>query len=165
MVRPPRPLGTGADRALTEGTERHGASWALWTYKDIGLQGLVYADPDSSYLKRIAPVLEKKARLGVDAWGSTDAGVREVLDPIEELFLRMAQPYFLKNYRDYPVADLEAKLYVAINAALLTSLHYLMQDAPTIRERDFVASLTDMIVGLLEGPRRPRARRPAARNS
>nr|WP_232523536.1 cellulase family glycosylhydrolase [Nocardioides sp. MAH-18] len=68
--------------------DRHGASWALWTYKDIGLQGLVYADPDSSYLKRIAPVLEKKARLGVDAWGSTDAGVRDVLDPIEQLVAR-----------------------------------------------------------------------------
>ena len=33
-------------------------------------------------------MLEKKARLGVDAWGSTDAGVREVLEPIEELFAR-----------------------------------------------------------------------------
>ena len=33
-----------------------------------------------------APVLEKKARLGVDSWGSTDHGVRHLLDPIEELF-------------------------------------------------------------------------------
>ncbi|TDC51498.1 glycoside hydrolase family 5 protein [Jiangella ureilytica] len=64
----------------------HGASWALWTYKDIGLQGLTYARPDSPYLRRIAPVLEKKARLGVDAWGSVDDGVRSVLDPIDELF-------------------------------------------------------------------------------
>ena len=53
--------------------DRYDASWALWTYKDIGLQGLVHADPDSAYLRRIAPVLEKKARLGVDSWGSTDA--------------------------------------------------------------------------------------------
>lgn len=65
---------------------RHDASWALWTYKDIGLQGLVSADPTSEYMRRIAPVLEKKARLGVDSWGSTDAGVREILDPIEKLF-------------------------------------------------------------------------------
>jgi aryl-phospho-beta-D-glucosidase BglC (GH1 family) len=66
--------------------DRHGASWALWTYKDIGLQGVVHADPDSEYLRRIEPVLEKKARLGVDSWGSTDAGVREILEPIERLF-------------------------------------------------------------------------------
>ena len=67
---------------------RHEASWALWTYKDIGLQGLVHAAPDSPYLRRIAPVLEKKARLGVDAWGSTDDGVRELLAPIEATFRR-----------------------------------------------------------------------------
>ncbi|WP_431075435.1 glycoside hydrolase family 5 protein [Microbacterium phyllosphaerae] len=65
---------------------RHDASWALWTYKDIGLQGAVSADPTSEYMRRIAPVLEKKARLGVDSWGSTDAGVRGILDPIEKLF-------------------------------------------------------------------------------
>lgn len=76
---------------------RHDASWALWTYKDIGLQGLVHADPDSAYLRRIAPVLEKKARLGVDSWGSTDEGVRHILEPIEELF-RTEFPEF----RPYP---------------------------------------------------------------
>jgi aryl-phospho-beta-D-glucosidase BglC (GH1 family) len=65
---------------------RHDASWALWTYKDIGLQGVVTVDPDSAYLRRIAPVLAKKERLGVDSWGSTDAGVRGILDPVERLF-------------------------------------------------------------------------------
>lgn len=64
----------------------HGASWALWTYKDIGLQGLVHADPDSEYLKLIAPVLEQKERLGVDSWGGNDRGVRDVLDPIDAVF-------------------------------------------------------------------------------
>ncbi len=65
---------------------RHDASWALWTYKDIGLQGAVSADPNSEYMRRIAPDLEKKSRLGVDSWGSTDAGVRDVLEPLERLF-------------------------------------------------------------------------------
>ncbi len=65
---------------------RHEASWALWTYKDIGLQGVVTTDPGSAYMRRIAPVLEKKARLGVDAWGATDAGVRHLIEPIEQLF-------------------------------------------------------------------------------
>src|SRR4051794_4777028 len=55
---------------------QHGASWSLWTYKDIGLQGLVHVAADSSYLKRIEPLVAKKARLGVDAWGSVDAGIR-----------------------------------------------------------------------------------------
>jgi endoglucanase len=66
----------------------YGASWALWTYKDIGLQGLAYARADSPYLELVRPVLETKARLGVDAWAGSDQGVRDVLDPIEALFDR-----------------------------------------------------------------------------
>ncbi|KIH99387.1 glycoside hydrolase family 5 [Streptomonospora alba] len=66
----------------------HGASWALWTYKDIGLQGLVHAHPESPYLQRIAPVLEAKHRLGTDSWGGSDAGVRAILDPIDAVFDR-----------------------------------------------------------------------------
>ncbi|HEX5000753.1 MAG TPA: glycoside hydrolase family 5 protein [Terriglobia bacterium] len=65
---------------------RHNASWAIWTYKDIGLQGVTYAAPGSRWLSRIRPIVEKKARLGVDAWGSVDAGIRDIMDPIERTF-------------------------------------------------------------------------------
>jgi endoglucanase len=71
----------------------YGASWALWTYKDIGLQGLVYARPDSAYLKLIQPVLDAKARLGVDAWAGSDREIRDVLDPLEALFDREFPEY------------------------------------------------------------------------
>jgi aryl-phospho-beta-D-glucosidase BglC (GH1 family) len=74
----------------------HDASWALWTYKDIGLQGLVTPPADSPYVSQISAVVEKKKRLGVDSWGSTDAGVRDILQPIEDLFEREFpdfQPY------------------------------------------------------------------------
>ncbi len=71
----------------------HGASWALWTYKDIGLQGIAYARPDSPYLRHVAPILETKARLGVDAWAGRDTGVRDLLDPIEALFDREFPEY------------------------------------------------------------------------
>lgn len=67
---------------------RHGAGWVIWLYKDLGLQGLVYASPDSDYVQRVRPIIEKKARLGTDAWGGTDWGVREVMEPIERLFDR-----------------------------------------------------------------------------
>ena len=46
-----------------------GASWCLWTYKDIGLQGVVHVHPQSKWLQKIQPVLEKKAALGVDSVG------------------------------------------------------------------------------------------------
>jgi hypothetical protein len=67
---------------------KHGASWSIWTYKDIGLQGLVYADPASTYMQRIKPVVEKKARFGADSWGSRDAGVKHLLEPIKETLRR-----------------------------------------------------------------------------
>ncbi|MCB2411855.1 glycoside hydrolase family 5 protein [Demequina sp. TTPB684] len=64
----------------------HGASWALWTYKDIGLQGLVYAKADSPYMALIGDLAAKKRRLGVDSWGGSDVNVRDVLDPLDALF-------------------------------------------------------------------------------
>lgn len=65
--------------------DAHGAGWSLWTYKDLGLQGLVTVSPGSPYARRIADVLAKKKRLGTDAWGGTDRHVRHVLEPLEQL--------------------------------------------------------------------------------
>jgi endoglucanase len=67
---------------------RHGASWSVWAYKDIGTQGLAYAAPDSPWLVRIHDIILKKARLGVDSWGSLDTGIRPIMTPIEETFAR-----------------------------------------------------------------------------
>ena len=65
---------------------RYNVNWAIWTYKDIGLQGVVYAAPESPWVERIRPILGKKARLGVDHWGGTDAEIRQVMEPLERLF-------------------------------------------------------------------------------
>ncbi len=67
---------------------QHGAGWALWAYKDVGGQGLVYAGADSPWMQRMIPIVDKKRRLGVDGWGSTDEHIREVMAPIEGLFDR-----------------------------------------------------------------------------
>lgn len=64
----------------------HGASWSLWTYKDLGLQGLVTVPPGSPYVQRIAGVLARKRRLGTDSWGGDDRQIRHILEPIEQLF-------------------------------------------------------------------------------
>lgn len=74
-----------------------GASWALWTYKDIGLQGLVHADPASPYMTLTEPVRTTKQSLGADSWGGSDQGVRDVLDPIDALFDRE-----FPDYQPYP---------------------------------------------------------------
>lgn len=78
--------------------------------------------------------------------------IRKLLDPLEQFFLVMAQPYFLRRYRDYPVQNLEAKLYVLINSVLFTTIHFQEQESAVIGEAQLIDTLTDMIVAALEGP-------------
>lgn len=78
--------------------------------------------------------------------------IRKLLDPLEQFFLVMAQPYFLRRYRDYPVQNLEAKLYVLINSVLFTTIHFQEQESAVIGEAQLIDTLTDMIVAVLEGP-------------
>ena len=83
--------------------------------------------------------------------------IEKILGPLEGYFLLRAQPYFLGNYRDYPVQHLEAKLYVLITSTLLASIRYLSDEHRLIPEERFVGTLADMIVALLEYPARPAA--------
>jgi endoglucanase len=68
--------------------DRHGAGWSIWTYKDVGLHGLVELAPESPYMERFGDLIAKKRRLGEDAWGSTHAEVPEAIEPIHELIAR-----------------------------------------------------------------------------
>ncbi|HET6505097.1 MAG TPA: glycoside hydrolase family 5 protein [Amycolatopsis sp.] len=67
---------------------RYDASWSIWTYKDIGLQGLVTVSPDSPYLSRFSGFVAKKARLGADKWGATGREMPEVTLAVQELMAR-----------------------------------------------------------------------------
>jgi hypothetical protein len=69
---------------------RHGAGFATWTYKDLGRQGLVSVRPDSPYGELVAGFVAKKARLGVDQWGSTGRECPEVTQPVYDLVAREA---------------------------------------------------------------------------
>jgi aryl-phospho-beta-D-glucosidase BglC (GH1 family) len=74
-----------------------GVNWSLWTYKDLGLQGMVSLKPDSKWIQKIQPILDKKALLGVDSWGGMDNNVRHILEPIELTFAE-----FFPNYKPFP---------------------------------------------------------------
>jgi len=77
------------DRMLRDQLEiykRHHASWAIWLYKDIGLQGLTYVAAESPWRQRIRSFVEKKARLGADAWGGRDTHIRHLIEPLEKTF-------------------------------------------------------------------------------
>ncbi|MGO4750955.1 glycoside hydrolase family 5 protein [Streptomyces sp. 2MCAF27] len=64
---------------------RHEANWTIWTYKDVGLQGLVHLAPDSAYDRQFAAFIAKKHRLGAEAWGSPGGTARELIRPLEQL--------------------------------------------------------------------------------
>jgi endoglucanase len=74
-----------------------GANWCLWTYKDLGLHGVVGLLPDSKWVQKIQPVLDKKTLLGVDSWGGSDENVRHIMEPIEQTFAE-----FFPDYKPFP---------------------------------------------------------------
>jgi endoglucanase len=53
---------------LIDIAEEHGDHWTIWTYKDIGKMGLVFADPESEWMRRTKPVREIKTALRCDSW-------------------------------------------------------------------------------------------------
>jgi endoglucanase len=62
--------------------------WSLWTYKDIGVQGLVKVATDSPWLTRTATTRAKKAAVAADSWGMTTDGMCDVLAPLLARFAR-----------------------------------------------------------------------------
>jgi aryl-phospho-beta-D-glucosidase BglC (GH1 family) len=48
--------------------ERAGASWTTWTYKDVGVMGMMTLSPTSPYMARLADFQKKKRALGTDDW-------------------------------------------------------------------------------------------------
>lgn len=59
--------------------------WHIWLYKDVGLQGMVYTDPESAYGKLVQPMRDLKKRLQLDSWGKYPSEeVKAVIDPVIE---------------------------------------------------------------------------------
>ncbi|KAK9476945.1 glycoside hydrolase superfamily [Lipomyces japonicus] len=64
-------------------------SWSLWTYKDVGVQGLAYVPHDSPWRKLFGDFIEKKRRVGADFWGANpDSEVEKLYDDLFEHFKR-----------------------------------------------------------------------------
>ena len=60
--------------------DEYSAGWALWTYKDVGRQGLVTLAPRSPYLERFGEFIAKKDRLAADQWGTDGEALRKSAD-------------------------------------------------------------------------------------
>ena len=73
--------------------KKYKVSWCIWLYKDLGLQAIIHQKDDTPYMKLISSFLKKKDYLAADAWGSSDKNIRQVMEPIEELFKREFPDY------------------------------------------------------------------------
>ncbi|RVX73436.1 hypothetical protein B0A52_03078 [Exophiala mesophila] len=63
--------------------DRFQIPWSIWLFKDIGLQGMVYTSPQSPWNQLVEPILEKKKRLQLDAWGTYPSKeVENLIDPL-----------------------------------------------------------------------------------
>jgi endoglucanase len=73
------------------------ASWSIWTYKDVGCQGMAVVAPQTPYQQRFGEFIAKKNRLGADHWGSSGEGIVDVVAPFQQLMNRE-----FPDYSPYP---------------------------------------------------------------
>jgi len=73
--------------------DKHGASWCIWLYRDVGLHALVYQPETTAWMRLLKPLLAKKQRLGADSWGGQETGIREVMEPIDAMLAREFPSY------------------------------------------------------------------------
>ncbi|KAK9469160.1 glycoside hydrolase [Lipomyces arxii] len=96
-------------------------SWSIWTYKDVGIQGLVYVPLDSPWGKRFGDFIEKKKRLGADAWGVNPLPeVQQLYDQLVSHFLDVVPAKF--HHAMYPPTwELKRQLTRVSREILLSS--------------------------------------------
>jgi endoglucanase len=98
---------------------RDDAGWSIWTYKDLGRQGLVTVRPDSAYLRRFGDFVAKKNRLGADAWGNDGHGVLEATKPFQDMIARE-----FPGFEPYPWGRFNWVRTLLLNIAVAQPLAY-----------------------------------------
>jgi endoglucanase len=70
---------------LLDIAEEHPDHWTIWTYKDIGKMGLVYAASESAWMQRTRPVRKAKTALRCDSWIERhDAEISRLIAQVSE---------------------------------------------------------------------------------
>lgn len=72
-----------------------------------------------------------------------------VVDVLQQYFYDSAQLYFLKHYREYPVQELQARVFIVINSTAFTLVRFFSQDNPLLGEEAVQAGLIEMITDFL----------------
>jgi endoglucanase len=95
------------------------ASWSIWTYKDIGTQGIAVVRPDSPYRSRFGDFVAKKNRLGADPWDSDGTDIW----PVSEQFqAKLAQEF--PDFAPYPWGRWDWARTLLLNITVAQPLAY-----------------------------------------
>jgi endoglucanase len=95
------------------------ASWSIWTYKDIGCQGIAVVRPDSAYRSRFGDFVAKKNRLGADLWDSDGSDIW----PVSEQFqAKLAQEF--PDFSPYPWGRWDWARTLLLNITVAQPLAY-----------------------------------------
>ena len=76
--------------------------------------------------------------------------VHRVADIVEQHVMEMGRIYFLKHLHDYPIPDLQVRLFVAYNSILFTLVRFISQERALLTEDEVVEGLAAMVAGYLQ---------------
>ncbi|KIM87823.1 glycoside hydrolase family 5 protein [Piloderma croceum F 1598] len=100
-------------------------SWAIWLYKDIGFQGMVYVPQETAYRTLFKDFLAKKHRLAVDAWGADTSKVQHIYQPLIDHLTQEIPEEFRQLY-PFPVWKMSDRVGRLARNILVTE--YLVQE-------------------------------------
>lgn len=74
-----------------------------------------------------------------------------VAEVLERHVMDIGRLFFLKHYRDYPVENLQVRLFISLNSILFTMVRMISQENVLLKQEDIVEGLTEMVAGYLMG--------------
>jgi len=74
-----------------------------------------------------------------------------VVDLLQQHFMELSRLYFLRHYRDYPIENLEVRVFIVTNSVLFTMVRHVSQ-GDLIDEEELARELTRMVAGYLGQP-------------
>lgn len=77
-----------------------------------------------------------------------------MVDQLQQHFMELARLYFIKHYRDYPIDNLQVRVFIITNSVLFTLVRHISQHRALIREDELAAELTRLVAGYLAAPPR-----------
>lgn len=90
--------------------------WTIWTYKDLGMMGVIVANPNSEYVKRVKPILDLEKKLGVGLASARRGLIPTKITEITELLAQTIAVEMEDYSLDYK--GLYKRLEVSISGAI-----------------------------------------------